>query len=58
MNDDVSKEGHYWFTVQDFSYLSVHYGLDKMIEDVLQCRRKIESEKAAKKAAQVTDCPF
>ena len=58
MDDEVSKEGHYWFTVQDFAYLSVHYGLDKMIEDVLQCRRKIESEKAAKKAAQITDCEF
>lgn len=58
MNDEVSKEGHYWFTVQDFAYLSIHYGLDKMIEDVLQCRRKIEAEKAAKRAAQIQDCEF
>ncbi len=58
MNDEVSKEGHYWFTVQDFAYLSIHNGLDKMIEDVLQCRRKIEAEKAAKKAAQIKDCEF
>lgn len=58
MNDEVSKEGHYWFTVQDFAYLSIHNGLDKMIEDVLQCRRKIEAEKAAKKAAQIQDCEF
>lgn len=58
MDDEVSDEAHYWFTVQDFAYLSVHNGLDKMIEDVLQCRRKILADKQAKRAAQVTDCPF
>ena len=58
MQDKVSDEAHYWFTVQDFAYLSVHNDLDKMIEDVLQCRRKILADKQAKRAASVTDCPF
>ncbi len=58
MDDEVSDEAHYWFTVQDFAYLSVHNGLDKMIEDVLQCRRKILADKQAKKVNHITDCEF
>jgi len=58
MQDKVSDEAHYWFTVQDFAYLSVHNDLDKMIEDVLQCRRQILADKQAKRAANITDCEF
>lgn len=58
MENEVSDEAHYWFTVQDFAYLSVHNGLDKMIEDVLQCRRKILVDKQAKQVAKITDCEF
>jgi hypothetical protein len=58
MQDKVSDEAHYWFTVQDFAYLSVHNGLDKMIEDVLQCRRKILADKQAKQVNHITDCEF
>ena len=58
MDEKVSDEAHYWFTVQDFAYLSVHNGLDKMIEDVLQCRRQILADKQAKRSANITDCEF
>lgn len=58
MDEKVSDEAHYWFTVQDFAYLSVHNGLDKMIEDVLQCRRKILADKQDKQVNHITDCEF
>jgi hypothetical protein len=32
-------EAHYHFVVSDFSELSLIYGLDKMLEEVLQYRK-------------------
>jgi len=37
---ETQEEAHYWFVVSDFTDLSLNHGLDKVLMDVLQLRKK------------------
>ena len=37
---ETQEEAHYWFVVSDFTDLSLKYGLDKVLVDVLQLIKK------------------
>jgi hypothetical protein len=41
---DVGEEAHYWFSVSDFADLSRHYGLDKMLKDVIELRDRLDKK--------------
>lgn len=37
---ETSEEAHYWFTVCDFADLSIEHGIDKLLKDLIEVRRK------------------
>jgi len=37
---ETQSEAHYWFVVSDFTNLSLNYGLDKVLIDVLQLMKQ------------------
>lgn len=37
---ETSEEAHYWFTVSAFADLSIEHGIDKLLSDLLEVRKK------------------
>lgn len=37
---ETSEEAHYWWTVSDFADLSIQYGIDKVLKDMVELRLK------------------
>jgi hypothetical protein len=43
-NAETGEEAHYWFCLSDFVDLSLKYGIDKVLLDVLQLKCSREKE--------------
>lgn len=51
---ETNEEAYYWFTISDFTELTMKHGVDKMFQDVLDLRRqKHEAKEKIKKEKEL-----